>query len=109
MRKLLLASAAAALLVGGAAVAAETVTTMTITPAHRTVIKNFVIREHIRPVQIKESVVVGATLPADVVLQPVPESLYTEVPEVQPYEYVDWDGKVVLVEPQTRKVVEIVE
>ena len=98
---------AAALLASGYAVAQDT--TLTIEPAHRMVIKNYIVKERIRPIRVKESIAVGATLPEDVTLQPVPDTLVTEVPEVRNYEYFDWNGKVVFVEPQTRKVVSIVD
>ena len=73
------------------------------------VIKNYIVKEKIRPIRVKESIAVGAVVPAEVALQPVPDTLITEVPEVRSYEYFDWNGKVVFVEPQTRKVVSIVE
>jgi hypothetical protein len=83
--------------------------TLTIEPAHRTIIKQYVVKEHVRPVAVKESLDVGAVLPEDVTLQPVPDAWSTEIPEVRNYEYVDWNGKVVFVEPKTRKVVQIVD
>ena len=107
MRNLLLAGAALALFVGGTAMAAEA--TLTIEPSHRHLIKQFIIKEHVKPIQVRETVAVGTVLPAEVTLQPVPQTLYADVPEVQNYEYFDWNGKVVLVDPQTRQVVDIVE
>jgi hypothetical protein len=109
--KTILIAATAALFVGGSALAQmeTTTTTFTIEPAHRTVIKQYIVKEHIRPVQVKERIAVGAVLPADVELQTVPDAWATGVPEVRNYEYIDWNGKVVFVEPKTRKVVEIVE
>lgn len=107
MKQLFLAGAAVALLAGGYAMAQDA--TLTIEPAHRTIIKQYVVKEHVRPAPIKETVTVGSTLPADVELQPVPETWVTKVPEVRSYEYVDWNGKVVFVEPKTRKVVSIID
>lgn len=107
MKKLIFAGAAAALLAGGYAVAQDA--TLTIEPAHRTIIKQYVVKEHVRPVAVKESLDVGTVLPEDVALQPVPDAWSTEVPEVRNYEYVDWNGKVVFVEPKTRRVVSIVD
>ena len=107
MKTLTIAGAAAALLASGYAMAQDT--TLTIEPAHRTIIKQYVVKEHIRPVTVKESVAVGTVLPEDVSLQPVPEAWVTTAPEVQNYEYFDWNGKVVFVEPKTRKVVQIVD
>ena len=107
MRKILFAGAAAAMLVGGAAMAAEAV--VTITPAHRTAIKSFIVKQHVSPVTVRERVVVGGVLPQTVELQQFPDTFYTDVPEVQPYQYVDIDGQIYLVDPSTRKVVEIIQ
>ena len=107
MRRFSVAVMAGALLAGGYALAQDA--TLTIEPAHRMVIKNYIVKEKIRPIRVKESIAVGAVVPAEVALQPVPDTLITEVPEVRSYEYFDWNGKVVFVEPQTRKVVSIVE
>jgi len=107
MKNLLLAGVAAALLVGGTAMAAEA--TLTITPEHRTFFKDYVVKEHIKPVHVRETIAVGTAVPQDVELQAVPQAVITEVPEVQNYQYFDWDGKVVVVDPQTRQVVQIIE
>ncbi len=107
MKKLIFAGAAAALLAGGYAMAQDA--TLTIEPAQRTIIKQYVVKEHVKPVTVKENVAVGTVLPANVTLQPVPDAWTTEIPSVSSYEYVDWDGKVVFVDPKTRKVVQIVD
>jgi hypothetical protein len=107
MKLVFIAAAAAAVLGSGYAVAQDA--TLTIEPAHRTIIHQYVVKEHVQPVRIKESVAVGAVLPADVTLQPVPQEWTTEIPEVANYQYFDWNGKVVFVEPQTRRVVQIVD
>ena len=107
MKHIFFAGTAAALLASGYAMAQDA--TLTIEPAHRTVIKQYIVKEHIRPAPIKETVTVGTVLPEDVSLQPVPEAWVTTAPEVKSYEYVDWNGKVVFVEPKTRKVVSIVD
>ncbi|HTK79292.1 MAG TPA: DUF1236 domain-containing protein [Rhizomicrobium sp.] len=107
MKHLLIAGAAAALLASGYAMAQDA--TLTIEPAHRTIIKNYVVKERLRPVKVRETLAVGAVVPTDVTLAPVPETLVGEVPEVRNYEYFDWNGKVVFVEPQSRKVVSIVD
>jgi len=107
MKHLLIAGAAAALLASGYSMAQDA--TLTIEPAHRTIIKNYIVKEHVRPEKVKETIAVGATVPADVTLAPVPDTLITEVPEVRNYQYFDWNGKIVFVEPQTRKVVSIVD
>ena len=107
MKHILFAGTAAALLASGYAMAQDAM--LTIEPAHRTVIKQYIVKQRIKPITIKETVAVGTVLPADVALQPVPEEWVTTAPEVKTYQYVDWNGKVVFVEPSTRKVVSIVD
>lgn len=107
MKHLLYAGAAVAVLAGGSALAQDA--TLTIEPAHRTIIKQYVVKEHIRPAPIKETVAVGTVLPENVTLQPVPSAWATSIPEVNGYDYVDWNGKIVFVQPSTRKVVSIVD
>jgi len=48
-------------------------------------------------------------LPGDVDLQPVPQAWISTAPEVRDYDYFDWNGKVVFVDPKTRKVVTILD
>ena len=66
-------------------------------------------KEKVRPEAVKEEITIGAPVPADVELQPVPEEIYTKVPEARRYQYFDWDGRVVFVDPDSRKVVQIVD
>ena len=103
--------AAAGLLASGSAFAQmeTTTTTWTVRPEERTVIKDYVVKEKIRPAPIKEEVAIGVAVPADVELQPVPAAIYAKVPEARRYEYFDWDGKVVFVDPGSKKVVQIVD
>jgi hypothetical protein len=48
---------------------------------------------------------IGAVLPADVVLTPLPATAAMRVPSVQPYSYATVDGRVLLVDPVTNAVV----
>jgi hypothetical protein len=86
-----------------------TTTTWTVKPEERTVIKDYVVKEKIRPERVKTEITVGAPVPAEVRLQPVPEEIYVKVPEARRYQYFDWDGRVVFVDPDSRKVVQIVD
>jgi hypothetical protein len=107
MRKLLFASTAAALLVAGAAYAAEVA--LTIAPAHRTYIKEYVVKQRVSPITVSGSIAVGTPLPAGVVVQPVPEAMYVQVPEVRNYDYFYWNGRVVFVDRDSKQVVQIIE
>jgi hypothetical protein len=81
-------------------------TAVTIAPAQRTKIKQYVVEKKVKPITVKERVSVGATLPADVTLEAAPADWG---PEFSRYRYVYSDDHVVLVEPSSRKVIQIVE
>ncbi len=85
----------------------ETTGSVTIAPEKRTVIRQQLGTS--APVTIKERVTVGATVPETVELQSVPETLVSDIPSVKGYRYFVYNDDVVLVDPQTRKVVTIVE
>ena len=77
-----------------------------IAPDQRTKIKEYVVKEKVRPITVKERIAVGGVLPAEVQLLPVP-SVWG--PSVSKYQYVYHDNHDVLVEPSSRKVVQIIE
>lgn len=85
-----------------------TTTTWTVRPEERTVIHDYIERARVRPEAVKEEVTVGAPVPTDVELQPVPQEIYARVPESQRYQYFDWNGRMVFVDPDSRRVVQIV-
>jgi hypothetical protein len=78
-------------------------------PEERTVIKDYVVKQKIRPEAVKEEITIGGPVPTDVELQAVPEEIYMKVPEARRYQYFDWNGRVVFVDPDSRKVVQIVD
>jgi hypothetical protein len=57
-------------------------------------------------VTVAEPLAVGTVLPADVALAPLPEDVDVSL---RPYRYVVWNGRTVLVEPGTRRVIRVVE
>ena len=101
MKALYLAGFAAALLTTQAV--AQTVV---VAPEQRTAIREYVVKEKIRPHKLQSRVTVGATLPADVELAPVPE---TWGPSFHSYRYVYTGDDVVLVDPTSRRVVQVIE
>ena len=101
MKRVLLATAAVVLLAGP--VMAQAVV---IAPEQRQVIKEYVVKEKVRPHKLQSRVTVGATLPADVELAPVPE---TWGPSFRSYRYVYTGDDVVLVDPSSRRVVEVID
>lgn len=77
-----------------------------IAPEQRTVIRDYVVKEKIRPYQMQSRVTVGATLPAEVELAPVPE---TWGPTFRSYRYVYTGNDVILVDPSSRRVVQVID
>lgn len=81
-------------------------TNIRITPEQRTTIKKRIGTTQ-PSATLKQRVTVGTTLPADVELTPLPEEVYTEVPSIRNYRYIVVGDEIVLVEPQTRRVIEV--
>ena len=112
MKRILIASAAVAALTLGASAPsfAQGVGVqvgpvgagITFAPEQRTHIKEYVVRERVAPVVVREHVRVGATLPAEVELRTVPADWG---PSVTKYRYVYSDDRVYFVEPSSRKVI----
>jgi len=117
MKRTLLASIAFLALVGPAfAQTSTTVTTTTgaapagttivVQPEQRTRIHRYVTERRVKPVTVRERVTVGATLPADVELEAVPADWG---PEFSRYRYIYSGDHVVLVEPSSRRVIQVIE
>ena len=114
MKRIVISAVALAALSSAAFAQSTTVTTtsptattqVTIAPEQRTKIKSYVTTQKVQPITVKEKVVVGATLPADVTLQTVPSDWGTDVTK---YRYVYVDNHVAFVDPSSRKVITIVD
>ena len=105
MKRYAIAAATALSVALGAQAVAQNVA-VEIAPDQRTIMREYVVKEKVRPVTVKEKVAVGVTLPTDVELLSVPS---TWGPSVSKYRYVYSDNRVVLVEPSDRRVVQIIE
>jgi hypothetical protein len=105
MNTKLLAGVTALVLFAGGEVLAQ-VTTVEIAPEQRTRIKEYIVKERVRPVTVKERIAVGTRLPSDIELQPVPS---TWGPSVSKYRYVYSNDHVYLVEPSNRTVIEEID
>ena len=101
MKALYVAGFAAALLTTQAFAQA-----VVIAPEQRTLIREYVVKEKVRPYQMQSRVTVGAVLPADVELAPVPQAWG---PTFRSYRYIYTGDDVVLVDPSSRRVVEIID
>ena len=75
-------------------------------PEQRTRIKEYVVKERVAPVTVRERVTVGARLPADVELRAVPSDWG---PSVSKYRYVYSDNRVYFVEPSSREIVHVID
>ena len=80
---------------------------ITIAPEKRSVIKQRFTTA--QPVQLQDRVTVGWTVPSTVQLVEVPETVVTEVPAVRSYRYFRWNDNIVLVDPSSRRVVQILD
>jgi uncharacterized protein DUF1236 len=110
MKRALLAASVLAMFVSTQALA-QTVgvgpaETVVIEPEQRTLIRDYVVKERVAPVTVKERVSVGARLPADVELRAVPS---TWGPKLSKYRYFYSDNHVYLVEPSNRTVVQVID
>jgi hypothetical protein len=111
MKKLLMLAAATSLAatLANAQSTSTTVTggaTVQIEPQYRTKIKSYITEQKIRPVQTREKIVVGGTVPSDVELEAVPADWG---PSLTKYRYVYSGERVMLVDPGTRIVVHEIE
>jgi hypothetical protein len=104
-------AASAIAMLAGAQAFAQTVgvgpaETVIIEPEQRTVIREYVVKERVAPVTVKERISVGARLPAEVELRAVPP---TWGPKFTKYRYVYSNDRVFLVEPTNRTVVQVID
>lgn len=104
MKRTLLASATVLAMFAGQAIAQSV--TFDLAPQQRTVIKEYVVKEKVKPYSMKERVTVGGTLPADVQLVEVP-SVWG--PSVSKYRYVYSNDRVHFVDPSNRRVIHILD
>jgi len=79
---------------------------ITFAPEQRTRIKEYVVKERVAPVTVRERIAVGARLPADVELRAVPSDWG---PSVTKYRYVYSDNRVYFVEPSSREIVHVID
>src|SRR3954464_3351501 len=101
MKQTLIAGAAAvAILLSNQAFAQEA--RIVIAPEQRTHIKEYVVKEKVPRVTVKERYRVGATVPADVELREVPADWG---PSVRSYRYYYTDQGVHFVDPGSRRVI----
>jgi hypothetical protein len=108
VKKLTFASVGVAALLASGFALAQDDATLTIVPEHEKVIRNYVVQEHVQPVDVDGNFIVGGTVPDTVELSAVPEQIYTTAPEVKKYRYFYWNNRIVFVDPDSRRIVDVV-
>ena len=101
------AALAAALLAGTAGIVAAQTAVIDLSPDQRTTVYRSITRERVRvapPADFRARV--GVEVPDSVELYPIPETV--EVPAIRRYRYTVIDNQVVLVDPGTHRVVEVI-
>jgi len=110
MKRTLMAAGLMACLAGtqafGQTVGVGPADTIVVAPEQRTVIKEYVVKERIAPLQVQERIAVGTRLPADVELRAVPPAWG---PNFSKYRYVYSNDRVFLVEPSNRTVIQVID
>jgi hypothetical protein len=107
MTSMLKTAAAAALLLAGASYAAAQTAVIELSPEQRTTVYRTITKERVRtapPAEFRASV--GVEVPTAVELYEVPAAV--EIAPVRRYRYTVVNDQVVLVDPQTRRVVQII-
>ena len=94
---------------GGSSGASARRTSLNIPTEKRRKIHTEVIRSYHGPRDVRFDLRVGERVPQNVTLETFPETIYSEDPDLKTYEYVVVQERVVLVDPQSREVVEILE
>jgi hypothetical protein len=79
-----------------------------LTPAQRTIIYRSVSRERVRAPSADVQVRLGARVPRSVQLYEMPTTIVEEVPPLRRYRYMVVNDEVVLVDPATSEVVEVI-
>jgi hypothetical protein len=92
---------------GGSGGASVRRTSFNLPTEKRRKIKTEVIRSYHGPRDARFELRVGERVPDTVTLERFPETIFAEEPELKTYEYVVVQERVVLVDPQSREVVEI--
>jgi len=103
MKSRFVAAAAGILVLSGVSIAAAQ--TVVIAPEQETVIREYVVREQVEPVpDVDFDLTVGSVVPDTI------EVRRLDVPEITTeYEYIVVDGRTVLVEPGTRRIVHVID
>ena len=83
---------------------------LTLSQSQQQLIRDTVTREHLPEAHVGEQFSYGVTVPQDVTLEPVPQPLIAQIPMIEQYRmFVIGGDRIVLVDPDTREVVDVIE
>ena len=105
MKRALIAGAAAIVVMSSSQAFAQAVA-VEVSPEQRTIIRQYVVKQKVKPATLAGEVRVGGTLPAEVDLVAVPNDWGSAFAR---YRYVYWNDRVVLVDPAERRIVHIID
>ncbi len=76
-------------------------------PEEETLFRELLARDPAAPVTLKDPPAIGAMIPIEVPLQPFPGRVMAEVPATRSLRYVKTAAGVIVVDPDTRRVVQV--
>jgi hypothetical protein len=83
---------------------------LTLSQSQQRLIRESVTRDHLPAAQVQEQLSYGVAVPQDVTLEPVPQPLIVQIPIIEQYRmFITGDDRIVLVDPDTREVVDVIE
>jgi hypothetical protein len=83
---------------------------LTLSQSQQRLIRDTVTREHLPEARMQEQLSYGVAVPEDVTLEPVPQPLIVQIPMIEQYRmFITGDDRIVLVDPDTREVVDVIQ
>jgi len=82
---------------------------MNLTLEQRHVIKEIVKDLKVEPASANTDIAVGASVPKNVNLQPMPSEIAAKVPRIKSHVFFVKNGQIVIVDPTENKVVEVID
>ena len=79
---------------------------ITLQPEQRTIIREYVERESVPVVEIERDLTVGQSIPEEVELSTVPQQWG---PSMNGYRYIYTDDRVYLIEPSSRRIIQVID
>ena len=108
MNKTLASLAAAAIISLGASVAFAQSETIELSPEVQSSFHEHVTSANVTPAAVDTELAVGAMVPEDVTLNPVPAEIIGSAPDLEGHEFFVVDDRIHVVDPETREIVTII-